>query len=82
MALVGLEMDTNMANTDIFLSFTHLPTVVEPLAFLEEALSFRYPPYSLENIAKMAVEDTQRIKPGETMEDQEIPVPNLENGAS
>jgi aldehyde dehydrogenase (NAD+) len=65
-----------------YLSFTHLRTVVEPPEFLEEALSFRYPPYSLENIAKVATEDTHGIKPVETMEDQEILVPKLENGAS
>lgn len=47
-------------------------TVLELPTWLEGVMSFRYPPFSIENVKKVAVKNSQGFKRGETMEDQAV----------
>lgn len=55
-----------------FKAFTHMRTVLELPTWLEGVMSFRYPPFSIENVKKVAVKSSQGFKRGETMEDQAV----------
>ena len=53
-----------------FKAFTHTRTVVALPTWLEGLMKVRYPPYSSENVNKVAVKNSLGFKRGETMEDQ------------
>ncbi|KAI0570968.1 Aldehyde dehydrogenase [Pyrenophora tritici-repentis] len=53
-----------------FLGFTHQRTVVEPPTWLDYVMGFRYPPYDMGNLSKLAVPNRLGFRKGETMEDQ------------
>lgn len=55
-----------------FLSFSHQRVVVAPPTWLESIMSFRYPPYDLKHVSKIAVSMPRSLKfrRDETMEDQ------------
>jgi len=55
-----------------FLTFTHLRSIVSPPNWLDSVLSFRYPPYNMSNISKLAIKNHLGFKRGETMADQKI----------
>ncbi|GAB7354595.1 hypothetical protein MBLNU459_g5037t2 [Dothideomycetes sp. NU459] len=55
-----------------FKCFTHTRIIVEPPAWLERLISFRYPPFDAKHISKIAVTNKLGFRRGETMEDQKI----------
>lgn len=55
-----------------FLAFSHQRVVLALPTWLDSLLSFRYPPYDINNLAKIAVKNKLGFKPGETMADQKI----------
>ncbi|KAE9381903.1 aldehyde dehydrogenase [Stipitochalara longipes BDJ] len=57
-----------------FLCFSHQRVIVAPPTWLDSVLSFRYPPYDLKNLGKIAVSKPRKLgfKPGEKMSDQTV----------
>lgn len=55
-----------------FLCFTHRRVVVAPPTWLDKVMSFRYPPYDLKHLSKIAVVQKLGFRPGEQMSDQII----------
>lgn len=55
-----------------FLCFTHQRVVVAPPTWLDMVMSFRYPPYDLKHLGKIAVVQKMGFQPGEQMSDQII----------
>lgn len=53
-----------------FLCFTHRRVVVAPPTWLDMVMSFRYPPYDLKHLSKIAVANKLGFQPGEQMSDQ------------
>jgi aldehyde dehydrogenase (NAD+) len=55
-----------------FLAFSHQRVVVSPPTWLDRMMSFRYPPYDMKNLSKLAVSNKLGFKKGETMKDQKV----------
>ena len=55
-----------------FLCFTHQRVVVAPPTWLDMMMSFRYPPYDIKHLGKIAVSKKIGFKPGEGMADQTV----------
>ncbi|TVY21156.1 Aldehyde dehydrogenase 3 [Lachnellula arida] len=55
-----------------FLCFTHQRVVVAPPTWLDMVMSFRYPPYDLKHLSKVAVAKKLGFQPGEQISDQII----------
>lgn len=54
-----------------FEAFTHNRAVVPVPGWFEYLLSFRYPPYDMKHLSKLAVRDPS-FKRGETMQEQKV----------
>ena len=53
-----------------FKAFTHMRPVLALPTWLEGLMKIRYPPYNTDSVLKVAVQNSQGFKRGETMEDQ------------
>lgn len=55
-----------------FKCFSHTRIIVNPPQWLDSLMSFRYPPFHVKHIPKIAVKNTLGFKRGETMAEQKI----------
>jgi hypothetical protein len=55
-----------------FDAFSHERTVLSMPTWMDKLLAFRYPPWNMANLSKIAVKNSLGFKRGETMADQKI----------
>lgn len=55
-----------------FLAFSHQRTVVSMPTWMDKLMGFRYPPFDLKNLSKIAIKNNLGFKRGEGMQDQKV----------
>jgi len=55
-----------------FRAFSHTRVIVSPPTWLDALLAFRYPPFDVAHVPKVAVKNTLGFKRGERLQDQKI----------
>ena len=55
-----------------FLAFTHQRTIVAMPSWMDKVMGFRYPPFNIKNLSKIAIKNNLGFKRGEGMQDQKV----------